>query len=151
MRRIAILMTVHNRKAKTLRCLASLKETSTPWRDAVFLKVFLTDDGSTDGTAEAIRAEDYPFDVRILPGDGNLFWNGGMIQSWKAAIGEGGWDGYLWLNDDAVVLPAFWQDLLDAFSYARTTRSRASTWDPPRTPPPVPSPTAASSIRTGSP
>ena len=119
MRRIAILMTVHNRKAKTLRCLASLKETSTPWRDAVFLKVFLTDDGSTDGTAEAIRAEDYPFDVRILPGDGNLFWNGGMIQSWKAALGEGGWDGYLWLNDDAVVLPAFWQDLLDAFSYAR--------------------------------
>ncbi|MBR0053122.1 MAG: glycosyltransferase family 2 protein [Bacteroidales bacterium] len=119
MRRIAILMTVHNRKAKTLRCLASLKETSTPWRDAVFLKVFLTDDGSTDGTAEAIRAEDYPFDVRILPGDGNLFWNGGMIQSWKAALGEGGWDGYLWLNDDVTVLPAFWPDLLETDQYCQ--------------------------------
>ncbi len=119
MQRIAVLTTVHNRRLKTLRCLESLSETSSPWRDAVFLKVFLTDDGCTDGTAEAIREKSWPFEVEILLGDGSLFWNGGMINSWKAALAEGGWDGYLWLNDDVVVLPSFWQDLLDAFSYAR--------------------------------
>ena len=118
MLRIAVLMTVHNRKAKTLRCLDSLKETLQPCCEAVKVKVFLTDDGCTDGTADAIRAGDYPFDISILPGDGNLFWNGGMINSWKTAIGEGKWDGYLWLNDDAVVLPEFWQDLQNADTFS---------------------------------
>lgn len=111
-------MTVHNRKRKTLRCLESLKETLAPHGDAVSIKVFLTDDGCTDGTAEDILAESWPFSIQILSGDGNLFWNGGMINSWKAALAEDGWDGYLWLNDDVVVLPAFWQDLLDTDRYS---------------------------------
>lgn len=111
-------MTVHNRKVKTLRCLDSLKKTIPPFSDFFNLKVFLSDDGSTDGTAHAILAESYPFEIRILQGDGNLFWNGGMINSWKAALEEGGWDGYLWLNDDAVVLPEFWQDLAQADAYS---------------------------------
>lgn len=118
MLRIAVLMTVHNRREKTLRCLESLKDTLQPCIDIASIKVFLTDDGCTDGTPDAILAGTYPFEVRILTGDGNLFWNGGMINSWKAAIDEGGWDGYLWLNDDAVVLPEFWQDLAQADAYS---------------------------------
>jgi len=119
MTRIAVLMTVHNRKAKTLACLSSLAQTWEPWRDFYQLSVFLTDDGSTDGTADAVREEAWPFPVRILPGDGTLFWNGGMIRSWKAALEEGGFDGYLWLNDDVTVLPSFWEDLKEVFLYAR--------------------------------
>ena len=119
MQRVAILMTVHNRKAKTLRCLESVKETLLPCRDEFFVKVFLTDDGSTDGTADAIQAETYPFEVRILRGDGNLFWNAGMINSWKAALEEGGWNGFLWLNDDVTVLPAFWPDLSETDQYCQ--------------------------------
>lgn len=119
--RIAVLMTVHNRREKTLRCLDSLKETWAPFSERIMLKVFLTDDGCTDGTPDAIRAQSSPIDVQILPGDGNLFWNGGMIQSWKAALEEGGWNGYLWLNDDVVVLPAFWQDLMDTDRYCIET------------------------------
>ena len=111
-------MTVHNRREKTLRCLDSLKETLQPCHDIASIKVFLTDDGWTDGTPDAILAGTYPFEVRILTGDGNLFWNGGMINSWKAAMEEGGWNGYLWLNDDAVVLPEFWQDLVRADAYS---------------------------------
>ena len=114
-------MTVHNRREKTLRCLDSLKETWAPFSERIMLKVFLTDDGCTDGTPDAIRAQSSPIDVQILPGDGNLFWNGGMIQSWKAALEEGGWNGYLWLNDDVVVLPAFWQDLMDTDRYCIET------------------------------
>ncbi len=119
--RIAVLMTVHNRREKTLRCLDSLKETWAPFSERIMLKVFLTDDGCTDGTPDAILAKSSPIDVKILPGDGNLFWNGGMIQSWKAAREEGSWNGYLWLNDDVVVLPAFWQDLMDTDRYSIET------------------------------
>ena len=88
MGKIAVLMTVHNRKEKTLRCLSSLEETLASWRERFELKVFLTDDGCTDGTAEAVRRKEWSFPVEILQGDGTLFWNGGMILAWKAAISE---------------------------------------------------------------
>lgn len=118
---IAVLMTVFNRKEKTLRCLDSLQSTIEPHSDDMCLKAFITDDGSTDGTVDSIKARKYAFPVIILPGTGSLFWNGGMINSWKAAINEGGFDGYLWLNDDVVVLPPFWEDLKNADSYCLTT------------------------------
>ena len=111
-------MTCHNRRDKTLQCLTSLQE---GWEKAVsglFVSIFLTDDGCTDGTADAIREHGFHFPVHILQGSGDLFWNGGMINSWKAALAEGGYDGYLWLNDDTYALPEFWDDLVkaDAFS-----------------------------------
>ena len=53
--KVAVLMTVHNRKEKTLRCLQSLGSTLEPFADSVSVKVFLTDDGCTDGTADTIR------------------------------------------------------------------------------------------------
>ena len=116
--KIAVLMTCHNRRDKTLQCLTSLQE---GWEKAVsglFVSIFLTDDGCTDGTADAIREHGFHFPVHILQGSGELFWNGGMINSWKAALAEGGYDGYLWLNDDTYALPEFWDDLVkaDAFS-----------------------------------
>jgi len=121
MMKVAVLMTVFNRKAKTLRCLESLAGTLQPYADSVTATVFLTDDGCSDGTADAVRERAFPFDIRILPGDGSLFWNGGMIQSWNAAIAEGGWDGYLWLNDDIEILPEFWGDLVAADRFSRET------------------------------
>ena len=115
---IAVLITVFNRKDKTLRCLESIKKTWEPWSGRIKLTVFLTDDGSTDGTKEALSEQDYPFPLHVLQGDGTLFWNGGMINSWKVALGEGSYDGYLWLNNDTVVLPEFWEDLLKADIYS---------------------------------
>ena len=109
---IAILLTVYNRKEKTLRCLNSLVDSHAKAGSKIRYKVFLTDDGCTDGTREAIEKAGYGFAMCILQGDGNLYWNGGMIKSWKAAIADDEhYDGYLWLNDDAVVLPDFWKDL----------------------------------------
>lgn len=118
---IAVLMTVHNRKDKTLRCLDSLCKTITPYKDTFSVTVFLTDDGCTDGTADAIREACFPLEIRILQGDGSLFWNGGMINSWKAAMADGTWDGYLWLNDDVSVLPELWPDLLETDRYSLDT------------------------------
>ena len=114
--KIAVLMTCYNRREKTLACLDALQKTSVSSGD-IQLSIYLTDDGCSDGTAEAVRAGNYAFPVHILQGDGNQFWNGGMILAWKAAIADGGYDGYLWMNDDTTVLPEIWQDLLDADAY----------------------------------
>ena len=97
-RRIAALLACHNRRAKTLACLRSfLPDASTEYT----LTVYLTDDGSSDGTAAAVRAE-FPA-VRVLRGDGSLYWAGGMRLAWDAAAREGDYDAYLWLNDDTLL------------------------------------------------
>jgi len=116
--RVSVLITVFNRKEKTKLCLESLQSTVQPYlKEDIDLEVFLTDDGSTDGTQEMLAAEEWSFPIHVLQGNGSLFWNGGMINSWKAALAKGGFDGYLWLNNDTVVLPEFWKDLLAADNY----------------------------------
>lgn len=105
--RIAVLLTAHNRKQKTLACLESLYSQVLP--PDIKLVVFLVDDGCTDGTSEAIR-ERFP-QVRLLRGDGNLFWNGGMRLAFGEALKEG-FDYYLWLNDDIQLYPNALMNLL---------------------------------------
>jgi GT2 family glycosyltransferase len=65
--------------------------------DNIDLQIFLVDDGSTDGTGSAVR-RNFP-NVRILKGDGELYWNGGMRLAFGEAL-QRGYDYYLWLNDD---------------------------------------------------
>ncbi|MCZ7562810.1 MAG: glycosyltransferase family 2 protein [Burkholderiales bacterium] len=98
--RIAALLTCHNRRRKTLACLDALAANAPP-RDAA-LEIFLTDDGSTDGTAAAVAAA-YPR-VHLVPGDGTLYWNGGMRKAFGAAL-RLDFDAYLWLNDDTILYP----------------------------------------------
>jgi GT2 family glycosyltransferase len=74
MQYIAILITCYNRKEKTLSCLAALFNCIVP--DGYGFDVFLVDDGSTDGTSDAIK-EGFT-QVNIIQGNGNLFWNRGM-------------------------------------------------------------------------
>lgn len=95
MKSIAIIMTVHNRKAKTLECLERIESLKIP--ENYTIKIHLTDDGCTDGTPEAIR-ELFP-SVNIIEGDGTLFWNRGMYKAWTEAA-KSNHDFYLWLNDD---------------------------------------------------
>ena len=115
---IAILITVFNRKEKTLKCLDSLKNSMMQVTVKPEITVFLTDDGSTDGTAESLRNQIYPFEIKILQGDGNLYWNGGMINSWKAALNTGkDYDGFLWLNDDVIIKDNYWKELLETDKY----------------------------------
>jgi GT2 family glycosyltransferase len=100
MKRVAVLLTCHNRKTATLACIGTLTANRLP--DGVKIHVILVDDGSTDGTATAV-SERYPT-VEILPGDGNLYWNGGMCKAFGKALEEG-YDFYLWLNDDTILEP----------------------------------------------
>ncbi len=98
--RLAALMTCHNRREGTLRCLMALR--SQERISHVLVEVYLVDDGSSDGTAEAVQHA-FP-NVRILQGNGSLFWNGGMRLAWKTAL-EKDYDYYLWLNDDTELYP----------------------------------------------
>lgn len=99
MKSLAILLTCHNRKDKTLACLSSLYTCIVP--EGYLFEVFLVDDGSTDSTSEAVR-EQFPV-VNIIQGDGNLYWNRGMYLAWKTAAEFKDYDIYLWLNDDTLL------------------------------------------------
>jgi GT2 family glycosyltransferase len=105
---LAVLITCHNRVKITLQCLRSLYgQVNAPLFD-----VFLVDDGSTDGTGDAVRAE-FP-QVNIIPGDGNLYWSGGMHTAWSHAL-EKGYKAYIWLNDDVTLDPDALQRLYAAY------------------------------------
>jgi len=95
---IAVLMTSFNRRELTLRSLSSLYRQMNP--SDIQISVFLVDDGCTDGTAEAVTSH-FP-EVNLLPGDGTLFWNGGMRKAFAAAM-QGAFDAYIFLNDDTIL------------------------------------------------
>ncbi|MGA7675787.1 MAG: glycosyltransferase family 2 protein [Rhizomicrobium sp.] len=98
-RSIAVCLACYNRKAATLRCLRNLLSAKLPPFYA--LEIYLVDDASPDGTADAVRTE-FP-GVAIYESSGNLFWGGGMRQAISEAM-ERGHDFYLWLNDDVEIL-----------------------------------------------
>lgn len=100
--RLAALLTCHNRRQLTLGCLANLRAAQEVASKLVEVKVFLVDDGSADGTAPAVRQE-FP-EVRLIDGDGTLYWCGGMRLAWREAAREQ-YDGFLWLNDDVRLDP----------------------------------------------
>jgi len=107
MKKIAVLLATFNRREKTLSCLASLYAQYMP--EGTEISVFLTDDNSSDGTRSAV-AKHYP-DVNIFTGSGNLFWAGGMRNSWTEAL-KADPDYYLLLNDDTLLLEHAIEQLL---------------------------------------
>lgn len=135
MRCIAVLVTVFNRREKTRACLQSLLM-DFAGHDGLSMDMWITDDGSTDGTSEMLRDE-FP-QANVLEGDGNLFWNGGMINSWKAAMAHGGYDSYLLLNNDVEILPGLFDELVAAEEHSLKTYGKrgiyvGSTQNPEKT------------------
>ncbi len=104
---IAVLMTCYNRKEKTMASLAKIFNQKIP--ENIQLQVYLVDDGSTDGTSEAIT-QTFP-QVKIILGDGSLFWNGGTRLAFATAL-EDDRDYYMWLNDDTYLYPEAIEKLL---------------------------------------
>lgn len=101
MKTVAVLLTVFNRKNKTLQCLEKLYKQLPIENHQV--DIYLTNDGCTDGTPEAI-AQKFP-EVNIIHSKGNLFWNRGMYTAWEEATKRKEYDYYLWLNDDTFIYP----------------------------------------------
>jgi GT2 family glycosyltransferase len=107
---IAVLITCHNRREKTLGCLQALQENSL--RDGVRVVVYLVDDASTDGTRESVKTR-FP-DTIILEGDGSLYWNKGTWRAFDVAM-RTGHDFYLWLNDDLFLYPDALETMLTTY------------------------------------
>ncbi len=101
-KRIAILLTVFNRREITLKGLRSLHNAISKLpADKYKFNIYMTDDGCTDGTSEAVQ-DQFP-EVTIVYSKGDLFWNRGMFLAWKSASKLKDFDFYLWLNDDIVL------------------------------------------------
>ena len=105
--RVEIITPVHNRRDITLQCLKSLARVNKTGLD---VHIIVVDDGSTDGTSEAVM-KNYP-EVEIVKGDGNLWFTAGTNRGIEAALRHNP-DYVLTINDDAVFDENFLQMLIE--------------------------------------
>jgi GT2 family glycosyltransferase len=95
MKKVYILLPVHNRSAVTERfvdCLAAQTYKNN--------HLILVDDGSTDGTVEMVQAK--IIELTVLKGSGDWWWAGSLQQgiNWLEKHGAEGRDIVLFANDD---------------------------------------------------
>ena len=95
---ISVLLACHNRRDTTLQCLKRLHSQTLP--ESTTLDIYLVDDGSADGTSDAVK-EEFP-NVKVMAGDGNLFIYGALRIAWDEAR-RSQFDYLLLLNDDIVL------------------------------------------------
>lgn len=118
MKDIAILITCHNRREKTINCLRSLKDSLAVSinKGKYKVEIYIVDDGSTDNTSLCIKSE-FP-EIFLIQGNGKLFWNRGMYLAWISALKRQEYDFYLWLNDDIILFSNAIQEVIDASTEA---------------------------------
>jgi GT2 family glycosyltransferase len=94
--KVEVVTPVHNRREETLRCLRSLQAVETT---GLRLHTIVVDDGSSDGTSEAVAAQ-FP-EVEIVKGDGSLWYTAGTNRGITAALKHDP-DYVLAINDDSI-------------------------------------------------
>lgn len=119
--KIIALATCHNRKESTLRALSSLYRQRLP--DGCELSICLVDDGSSDGTADAVRAR-FP-EVELIEGSGSLYWAGGMRYGWEHNVKKQEFEYLLVFNDDVELYPDALETMLSAATSLEAEGSHA--------------------------
>ena len=104
--KVEIVIPVYNRCETTLNGLRSLSRID---KNGLQVQIVVVDDGSTDGTSDAIR-ENFP-EVEIIAGDGTLHYAAGTNRGISAAL-ERNPDFIVTANDDAVFHEQFLQRLI---------------------------------------
>ena len=114
--RLHILLPVHNRRETTVRFVQALVRQT--WRD---FHLVLIDDGSTDGTVDAVKAH-WPA-VDVVRGDGSWWWAGCLDQGCRHLVRTGVADDdvLLLINDDVVIGPDFLAKAMAEISSLRDT------------------------------
>ena len=107
LKQIELVIPVYNRRETTLQALRSLRRI-----DVNHLEVhtIIVDDGSTDGTSDAIQ-KNFP-EVQIVKGDGTLHYAAGTNRGISAAL-ERNPDYIVTMNDDAIYHEQFLQRLVN--------------------------------------
>jgi GT2 family glycosyltransferase len=107
---VAIVIPVHNRRAKTIRCLESLRAAT-----GRAVAVIVVDDGSTDGTSEYLQSQS---DIVVLQGSGDLWWTASVDLGCRHAVSVGA-SVILLLNDDNVVAENLVEVLVETVEQTR--------------------------------
>lgn len=95
---LCALLTTHNRRETTLRCLEGLFTQVGPGAE---ITAVVVDAGSTDGTPDAVE-ERFPL-VRVVRVHADVYWATGMAIAEREARRGSRPDFLLWLNDDVVL------------------------------------------------
>ena len=96
MLKVVIVTPVFNRREDTLRCLRSLARSVT---EGFEIETIIVDDGSTDGTRDAVIAE-FP-EVEVIRGSGDLWYTAGTNRGLEAALRRDP-DYILAINNDSI-------------------------------------------------
>jgi GT2 family glycosyltransferase len=104
--KVAIVIPVHNRRDTTLQALRSLSRIDTCGLD---VHIVIFDDGSTDGTSDAIRST-FP-EVEIIDGDGSAHYAAGTNRGIEAALKHDP-KFIVTANDDSIFHERFLQQLI---------------------------------------
>jgi GT2 family glycosyltransferase len=105
--RVVVLMACHNRAQRTSAFFDSFKSAS---KHGFVFEFIVTDDGSIDETSTILESQ--PEVIKVLSGDGQLFWARAMRMAEDAM--EDSYDAILWINDDIVLMPNAFEKLLEA-------------------------------------
>jgi GT2 family glycosyltransferase len=100
--KLSVIMACHNRKDLTVRSVERAQAAAKHAGIDISFTIF--DDGSSDGTAEALAT--LPYSIRILQGDGSAYWANSMAQAERAALESDELtpeDFLVWLNDDVAL------------------------------------------------
>ncbi len=103
---VAVLLTCHNRREKTIKCINGLSFSTAN------ISFIVVDDGSSDGTVEELESLKHSFrdniSLTVIKGDGNLYYSGGMRRAMECARNMKA-DYYVLVNDDV----EFYEGILD--------------------------------------
>lgn len=109
MSKIVVVMTCHNRREKTVRCLEKLHTGN----DSNEYHYIVVDAGSSDGSCEEIEKAGYN-DVELIHAEPTLFWNGGMHRGIEIGMKNAdSYDYMLLVNDDVDFIPGIIDKMVD--------------------------------------
>lgn len=119
---VTVMLTCYNRIKYTVSCVRSLAEGN----PKISFRFVITDDNSNDGTKEALQA--LPYDLTLLSGTGQLFWNGGMEKALDYALHTAEkTDYYMLVNDDVEFAAGAVEGLIDRLKRSpQESRNRAA-------------------------